>query len=365
MSEPIGTPRPWRTRVIQLVGFLIGIALLAYVVRLALNEDNREGLRQLGEASPASIAALLAVTAIGLTASGVQFWLVLRPIRRLNPLDVLSTNYIAILLSYLPFKLSVMFRLAIHKGRDGIPLAIIGPWFGAIGIVLLIPTLPIVILADVRPVLDAIGLATVAGMTVLLTAATATLATRFGQGRGLARARALADRQPIGIIKRLVRSETFERFDESLGMLASFRHGLLLMSIRVIDIAAFAGRFYIVSRMLGEPMDFGACVIASAVYFFIGVFSPIGSLGAREAGTAGAFALFNSIGLDLSSGIDHEQVAVISVVVTGAELLVSLTTAALGIAWLRPDRLLRAPKNKTQPTTHAETATPNPTESAP
>ena len=318
---------------LQLGGFLLGVGMLAYCIRLALSEKNRDGLRQLAEAEPSMVAALLGVTTVGFVVSGLMFWLVLRPVIRLKPIDVVATNVVAIFLSYLPLKLSVMFRIAIHKGRDGVPLVIIGPWFGAVGLALLIPTVPIVALAAIRPSFDAIGLGIVAAITLALTWITSALAKAFGGERGLRIAQRLADKQPIGLVRTVAHSEPFKKFDESLAMLSSFRQVLLVMSLRVIDITAFAGRFYIVSRMLGQPMDFDQCVMASVVYFMIGVFSPIGSLGAREAGTAGVFGLFGTI--------DFDQVAVITVVVTGAEVLVSLVTAALGIAWLRPDRLLR------------------------
>lgn len=331
---PVRGERAVLRLLLQLSGFLAGVAMLGYCVRLALSEGNREGLRQLGDAEPAMIAALMGVTTVGFIVSGLMFWLVLRPVRQLRVSDVVATNVVAIFLSYLPLKLSVMFRLAIHKGRDGVPLTIIGPWFGAVGLALLIPTVPIVALAAVRPSFDLLGLGIVAGITVLLTWVTSALARAFGGERGLRIVRAMAARQPIALVRRAVEAEAFHRLDESLGMLSGFRHVLLVMSLRVIDITAFAGRFYIVSRMLGQPMDFDQCVMASVVYFLIGVFSPIGSLGAREAGTAGVFGLFGTI--------DFEQVAVITVVVTGAEVVVSLVTAAIGIAWLRPDRLLRS-----------------------
>jgi hypothetical protein len=85
--------------------------------------------------------------------------------------------------------------------------------------------------------------------------------------------------------------------------------------------------------MLGTPLSLGESVLASVVHFFIGVFSPVGSLGAREAGTAWLFDQFGSI--------DFEKVAVIAVVVTGAEVAVSAVAASLGLAWLGPHRLFK------------------------
>ena len=80
-------------------------------------------------------------------------------------------------------------------------------------------------------------------------------------------------------------------------------------------------------------MPAGDSLIGSVAYFFIGVFSPVGALGAREGGTAGFISWIGEF--------DFETLALIAVVVTGAELIVTAFFASAGIAWLRPDRLIR------------------------
>lgn len=337
MPSDENTPNRALRITVQLSGFVVGVGLLAYCVRLAFNDRNREGIRRLGEADAGTIAALLGVTAAGFIISGVQFWLTLRPVRRLRPADVLATHFTAILLSYLPFKLSFLFRVAVHRQRDGVPLVMIGPWFGAVGLALLIPTLPIVALARWRPQLDWIGLGVILITTLAMAWLTSAAARAFGGERGIRLAHRAADAQPLGVVRRAVRSDSFRTFDEALGMLRGTGRVAGLMALRLADIAAYAMRFVIVSRMLGTPLSLGDAVLASVVHFFIGVFSPIGSLGAREAGTAGLFDLFGSI--------DFDRIAVIAVVVTGAELMVAVVLAACGIAWLRPDRLIRRAQN--------------------
>ncbi len=340
-AEAEGAPAPTRsarrraaTTAVQLVGFLIGLGMLGWAVRSAFSPENRDGLRRLGEATTLDIASLLAVTAVGFVVSGLMFWLTLWPVRRLRAADVVATNFVAILLSYLPFKLSALFRVAVHRQRDGVPLAVIGPWFGAVGLVLVLPTVPMVGFSVLRPEIDLVWLAVTVVGTLFLSWIVSLAARFVGGGRGLAKTRAVAARLDLMLLNRAVRSQAIEHIDESLGMFAGYGHVLRVMGLRVIDIVAFCGRFYIASRILGTELTFEDALLASVIYFFIGVFFPFGALGAREAGTAGLLAAVNS-------SVDLDQLALITVVVTGAEVVVSLAAGAMGLAWLRPDRLLR------------------------
>ena len=342
MTEPAGesgtsttsTSRRLATLAIQLLGFLIGLAMLGWAVRSALSEENREGLSKLGDAEPTQIAALLAVTTVGFIVSGLMFWLTLYPVRKLRATDVVATNVVAIFLSYLPFKLSAIFRVAVHRQRDGVPLAVIGPWFGAVGLVLVLPTIPMVGFSIIRPEIDFIWLAITVCGTLALAWMVSLAANLLGGGRGLAKIRALAAKLDLLLVNKAVNSQAIEHIDESFGMFAGYGHVLRTMGLRVIDILAFCGRFWIASRILGTPLGFDDALLASVIYFFIGVFFPFGALGAREAGTAGLLAAVNS-------SVDLDQLALITVVVTGAEVIVSLVSGGIGLAWLRPDRLLR------------------------
>ena len=339
------------TTAVQVLGFLIGLGMLGWAVSSAFSAENRDGLRRLGDASPIDIASLLAVTAVGFVVSGLMFWLTLRPVRRLKASDVVATNFVAILLSYLPFKLSALFRVAVHRQRDGVPLAVIGPWFGAVGMVLILPTVPMVGFSMLRPEIDLIWvMVTIAG-TLFLAAIVSLIAKFVGGGRGIAKARAIAAKLDLLLVNKAVRSDAIEHIDESLGMFAGYGHVLRAMGLRVIDIAAFCGRFYVASRILGTPLGFEDALLASVIYFFIGVFFPFGALGAREAGTSGLLAAVNST-------VDLNQLALITVVVTGAEVIISLAAGVLGLAWLRPDRLLRQLRPKRVDAKDQPAATP-------
>ena len=340
MIEPVNVPmlpetkprRPMRLA-IQLLGFLVGLAVLAWCAKMAFSEENREGLAKLGEASAGAVTALLLLSALGLIINGLLFWLVIRPVRGIQLSGMIATNALATFLSYLPFKVSVMVRVAVHRQRDRVPIALIGPWFAAVGVVFGATVAPILLLAAWRPKVDAVWFLMLAGLLILAAGVLSSMARAIGGQRGLRLVQRLADRQPIGLVRRLVRSDMFVLFDEGLAMLASFRQSLAAIGLRLADTVSMAARFYIASRIVGTPLPAGESLVGSVVYLTIGIFSPIGALGAREGGTAGLMSWLGAF--------DLETLALIAIVVTGAELIVVTFGAAAGIAWLRPDRLIR------------------------
>jgi len=330
------TPKPKHRALIlalQLIGFLIGLALLAWCGKIAFSGDNRDALSKLGDAPPSLMISLILLSGLGVILDGLAIWLVLRPVRRIQLSGMLATNALATFLSLLPFKLSVMARIAIHRKRDGVPLAIIGPWFAAVGAVLIASVTPVLLLAAWRPEIDLLWFGLLAVSLVLSAAALSISAHAFSGQRGLRLIQSCAKRQPIGLITKITHSETFSLLDEGLAMLADFKNTLAAIGLRVAYIASIAARFFIASRIVGSPMPADQSLVGSVAYFFIGIVSPIGALGARERGAAEILEWFGQF--------DLNQLLLIVVVVTGAELLANTALAAVGIAWLRPDRLIR------------------------
>lgn len=318
---------------LQLAGFLVGLALLAWCAKIAFSGENREALTNLGDAPPKLVVMLILLSALGVMLDGLTIWLVLRPVRRIQLSGMLATNALATFLSLLPFKLSVMTRVAIHRKRDGVPLAIIGPWFAAVGAVMMAAVTPILLLAAWRQTIDALWITllvlSLLGVTAMLSIAARTL----GGQSGLRLIQACAEKQPIRLIERMTKSETFVLLDEGLAMLADFKNTLAAVGLRVLYIIAMAARLFVASRIVGNPLPTDQSLFGSVAYFFIGIASPVGALGAREGGTAKILEWFGAI--------DFEQLAVIMLVVTGSEVLANTALAAIGIAWLRPDRLIR------------------------
>ena len=318
---------------------------------MALDAENRAQLERLRDASPASVAALVGLTAAILIVNGLVFWAVLAPVRRLRAVDVCATSCIATFLALLPFKLSLAARIAIHHKRDGVPLMMIGGWLGAVG-VLFVGSIGVVAGAafgrarfEIGPDpailiglvgLAAFGLATVIG------------ARLFAGPIGLERIRTLILACALGPLRKpaalVTGSHAFGRLHRAFEMLGSPAAVVAALALRVVDVALQAGRFAVAGALIGLEVDIQTAVLLACAHASIGVLSPFGTLGTREAGTLALAAAFGLAAASGEAGGDTAGLSVVLLVVGAVDGVTALAMAAMGVAWLRPDRLFR--KNK-------------------
>ncbi len=297
--EAVESPKRWtRSRIaVQVAGFILGLGLLGLTIYLATTGDNAAQFQHMRDAPPTWLIALLAVSAASIVVNGVMFWFVLLPLRRLNLVDVVAVNAIAVFLALLPFKLGLLIRALIHHRRDGVPFKQLLAWFAAISALALAIVLPMALASLWRGQVDALWwLAALIGPVVC---------TAVGVGCGR-----IAPRYPI--LSRL-----------SLGADAIVKHLSAVVPhfiFRCVDVACLAARFLIAAKILGHEMTLDQAILTGTTYFLLSVVAPTGVLGAREAGTAG---------VGLVQGLD---VAGIALLVTAAE---TLAAAALGTlaAW--------------------------------
>ena len=94
------------------------------------------------------------------------------------------------------------------------------------------------------------------------------------------------------------------------------------------------GAALIRASVLGLPISGSDALLLGSVYFLIGVFSPFGMLGTREAGTIGAAALFGVSSAAIGDG-GEGPIAAAVVFITAIEAVVNLGCAGFGVAWLR------------------------------
>jgi hypothetical protein len=324
---------------VQLAGFAISLALLAWCLSRALTPENRQQLDNLWAASPAQIAGLLLLSLLTLTINGTIFWAVLRPVRRLHLGDMLATNAMATFLSYLPFKASALFRVLMHNRRDRVPVLTIGAWFAAIAVLLLVALAPAALAAAWRQQIDTLWLfATVGGqvvLSVLLLVTARTLRGETGQDRMVNLAQSLHLRP----LSRVLASRSWANLHAGFDMLACPRVVIASTVLRLADIAVLAGRFTLAATIFGIALPLDQAILISLSHFMIGVLSPFGVLGAREAGATG-IAAFLASGTEASDPAG--AFAAVVLLVSATEGMVYLMSAAAGLAWLRPDRLLRA-----------------------
>ncbi|MBX3378473.1 MAG: flippase-like domain-containing protein [Phycisphaeraceae bacterium] len=320
-----------RTKVIlQGFGFLIGLALLGWCVKQAFSPDNQRQLAALRQAPVYQIAMLCSANAVVLFCSGLSFYVSLRPLRRLNFWDMQATNVIATFLSYVPFKTGMLFRILIHNRRDRVPVALIGAWFGAVSIVMAITLLPLFAASlstrEINSKWIAIAVSTgLAGYAVVCL-----LAWYFHGTRGMAILRAIAERMG-GWARKLVRTTFVRTAHGGLDILASPKRVAVLVLVRLVDMASQALRFYLAGMIVGTPIALDTCVLLASTHFVVGVMSPAGTVGTREAAIVGTATML---------GLENPQaMAGIALLVLASEAVVNSVLAAVSVMRLGAHRM--------------------------
>ncbi len=332
---------PARSRLrlaVQAVGFCVGLGLLWWCGAEALKPQNREKLSLLAEASLWQVAGMVGLTLASLALNGSMFWVALRPVRRLAWADVVAVNIIATLLALLPFKLSVLFRVLYHRTRDRVPVLTIGAWLAAFAAAMLVVVAPVALVSYLAARAEAEGAtgtpawwpAVPAGAAVAL-AAGMVVASRVVMTRwGWSFVERLTGLVPGARARELVRSRLLPRAHEGVLMLGAPGAVGAAVVMRLADIALQTARFLLAASIVGQPISLELAVLAASAYFLIGVVAPTGSLGVREAGTAGVFAVMKS-----------DEFMVVVLTISAAETVVLLGTGVLAAVWLRVDRLVR------------------------
>ena len=116
--------------VVQVIGFLIGIALLYVCIRTAWTKSG--DWSAIREADSNTIIALIGFGLLSTIIDGFVFWGVLCPYKRLKPLQVQNVNMTAAMLNYAPIRLGTLFRITYHARVDNVKLLAIVGWFAAI-----------------------------------------------------------------------------------------------------------------------------------------------------------------------------------------------------------------------------------------
>lgn len=345
--------------VVQVVGFLIGLGLLGWCVRAALSEENREQLSRLTDADAGQVAMLFALSLATLVINGLLFWVTVRPVHKIPAIDHVAINALSTFLSFLPFKLGTLTRVAINNRRDRVPLLTITAWYGVMLVAIIVAYAPPILASLWRGSLDAWWWTVCLGGAVTGSLVMIVLGRLFEGQRGLARLHAIVDHSRVPLITRFSRTDHFARLHTAAAMSASPTATFGAVGLRLADLAVMSWRFVVAGAIVGISFGWEEAVLAASAYYLIGVASPFGMLGTREAGTVW---MVGALGIAAAAGQTPEEVArsltVLTLFITGTESIVLVAGAAAGLAWLRPDKLLR----KTPP---AEPLPPPPPEPGP
>ena len=315
---------------IQITGFLLGIAALLWCIHLALQPHNKEALSQLRGISIANAAALLSLTILSIALNGLCFWATVKAKEDLKPIEVIATNCIATLLAFVPFKVSVLFRILIHNRRDRIPLLTIGSWFAAVGLGAFLVVGPLTAASLWRKQIDFPWIAAVIIGITVFAAITMTIARTVDGDLGLTRLQMIAAKLPTLLPARFAGSRAFAHLHAGCGMVAS-RWFALGLVVRALDVLVQAARFYIVSELVGVELGYSNALLLSGCYFLIGVISPSGAAGSREGGATAVAKL-----LAIPA---WESVAPVALTVTACELIVLVVLSPIATIMLKPWRL--------------------------
>ncbi len=314
---------------IQVVGFAGSIAVLGWAVSVALQDENREQLAKLSQATPGELMMLMSLASISVAFNGLLFWVVMNPVHKLRPTDVIAVNAISTLLAYLPFKLSIVSRFVIHNRRDKIPILSIGAWIVAVTFLMLAVFGPITIASLWQREINAIWWI-VSGIGILGSTLVGSLIARQLEGE-------IGTRRVARLLgEKITSTEHYAKVHVGFEMLANTRAALAGNLFRVLDILTFALRFYVAARVLDLPISGSDSLLLGATYFLIGMASPVGMLGTREAGTIAIASMVGISSAAIAEDATGQTPIIIAVLfVTAIESVVNLACAAFGLAWLK------------------------------
>jgi hypothetical protein len=300
---------------------------LAWCVMQAFSPKNQEQLAALRSASWPLVAALFATHVLIIASAGMNFYLALRPVRKINFLDLHATNAIAILLAYAPFKLSMVFRVLVHHRRDRLPLALIAAWFACVTLAMLAAFGPLVVASLTGKGIDARWFLVAAAGAVFAWLCLWQTARFFSGERGMQRIRTilggLARATGVAAAERFAGSKLVHNLHDGLGMLNMPLRVASLIGMRLLDMVIQAARFYIAAKLLGIEMTWESAVLIASTHFIIGVISPSGMMGTREAGAAGLASYLHVA--------DMSHAAAVGVLILATEAIVNVTLAVIGV----------------------------------
>lgn len=304
--------RTWLKVLLQVVGALVGVALLVWALRLATSGDNAQRIEVLRKAPIEKVAALIALSALSLCINGVMFNITLRPLKKIPLGETVAANWIATCLSVLPFKLSLIVRTLVHVRKHGVSWKQMGAWYAAFAGLTLGTVGIVVAVIAIRKGFDAIAFGLiVVGLGVFLFVV---------HGGGLL-IPVIAKRFPkLGVL-----SLGAEQIALSRGVVATH------VALRLVDLCTYGLRFWIAAGVAGVALTPSQGMQVGCTNMLLRAMAPAGTLGFTEAGTAFAGGLM---------GLSKETVALLALVCSAGEFMTALPLAIVGWIWLAPHKFI-------------------------
>lgn len=288
-----------RRLAVQLAGFAVGAALLVWIIRKAIGEGEWDRVLH---AAPLLVAGLIACTLTSAATNGTIFFVTVRPLKRIGFWDLQRLNVVATLLNYAPIRLGAVTRVLYHLRVDGLGLLQIGAWFSLVGGIMILGIASCGLATIVRPELDWMWALLVAGQLLL--------------GGGAIRI--------LGSIPLVA------RHGRGIDAMTIDRWSLWgAITLRTIDLAAFAGRMALAAAILEIHLEPRHTVLLALVAMTASLI-PFGRVGFREFCVAVAAQRLGMLAGDVEANMN--QLALIE---SAGEVMVFVPLGLLGLGWLR------------------------------
>jgi len=304
-DAPLLSPR---RLIVQLVGFVIGAALLIWCIKLAIGGGDWSKLR---DANVGLLGVLLGCTCVSLFINGSTFWLTVQPVARLSFWDLQRLNLACNLLNYAPIRVGAIARVAYHMRVDRVSFLHIAAWFGSIVYTMAVVLGACLTATMMRPSIDWIWAMIV---TVLLIVG--------------------------GVVTRVIISHRlFAKYGQGIDrILRSHRVLWGAMVLRLLDLTAFLGRMWAAAAILGLEIPTHHILILAVVAFTARLI-PFGRVGFAEAAVTALAARLASVGVEGSSiqAVLNESGpwAQLALVESAGEALILIPGGAITLLWLR------------------------------
>jgi hypothetical protein len=284
---------------VQLLGFAIGLALLAWCIKGAIEKG---GWDKLAHASPALVAAMLGCTLLSAFINGSTFWITVQALKPVRFWDMQRLNLVANMLNYAPIRLGAIARVLYHLRVDRLGLLQIGGWFAFIGYALALGVGSCLLATLARDRIDWIWALLVLGQMVL---------------GGL-------------LIRVFVGNRLLARYGQGVERILADRRALWgALGLRLVDLAAYSGRMAIAMSILGIVLPTSHVIILALVALTASLI-PFGRLGFREFCVAVAAQRLSLLASEVESNM--QQLALVE---SAGEALIFIPLGAIALLWYR------------------------------
>ncbi len=263
----------------QAVGFAVGIALVAWVVKGAIdaaNDPSRAGIlesvRAAWESRPWLVAGIALTTALSLAIDGALFWLILLPVRRLGFMEIQWLTFVTATSNFFPVRLGIPVRYAYAMLANRMGFLEATAWFVALTLVILV-SLGAVVAATAAVPVPGVAWA----LLVLVALAAGGWILQRAAGLGPVRA----------------------RMGEWTPMLTTPRTYWAGTLLRVAEVLLWVVRMWCAAEILELGLSFATVTVLGVASIAV-MLNPVGRIGFREATTVVVANWMAGGGLDVA-----------------------------------------------------------------